>query len=440
MDINDIFSGCAITIPEILVPKSEYNLKKWAVVACDQYTQDREYWNKVSETAGNEPSTLKIILPEVYLEDAGKAERIASIKETMRDYIGKNIFAPAVNGFIYIERKTSRGRMRKGLIAAVDLECYDWKPGSTAPIRATEATIPERIPPRKEIRQEAPLESSHIMLLINDPEKTFVEVAGEEAKKESGGVCLYETELMADSGSISAWKLTEKERLAKLAVAVSSLAEKNTAPDGSKFIFAVGDGNHSLATAKAVWEDYKKKGAGVNHPARYALVEIVNLYDEGLTFEPIHRVLFGTNVDTVVKYAAGKLSAKISRAEGFTGGEKAVKTSGAGDKGQTFAFIQKETVETLTTTDTSLAPALLQPVLDEFLKENSAVKIDYIHGTDEAERLSGQEGAVSILLPPISKDNFFSTIAAGGPLPRKSFSMGEADEKRFYIECRKITE
>lgn len=438
MDINKIFSDCALSIPEILIPKPEFNLKKWAVVACDQYTQDREYWRRVSETAGDGPSALKIILPEVYLEDNGKTERIASIRETMRSYLENDIFAPPVKGFIYLERKTARNRTRKGLVAAVDLDSYDWKPDSTAHIRATEATIPERIPPRMEIRMEAPLESPHIMLLINDPEKTFVEAAGEEAKKENGGNCLYSTELMEDSGEITAWKITEQEHLEKLAAAISALAEKHTAADGSKFIFAVGDGNHSLATAKAVWEEYKKKGAGENHPARYALVEIVNLYDDGLTFEPIHRVLFGTNAETAAAYTAEKLRAEVSPAENFAGAEKTVK-AGTPDC-PVFGFIQKDGGKIIRVMKAALAPALLQPVLDDFLKENPGVKIDYIHGTEEAERLSCQDGTVSILLPPIAKNNFFSTIAAGGPLPRKSFSMGEADEKRFYIECRKIKE
>lgn len=438
MNTEQLFAENALAIPEILIPKPEYDLKKWAVVACDQYTQDRAYWQKACDTVGDEPSALKIIFPEVYLDDDGKETRIDSIKKTMDAYLKNGVFAPPVKGFVYIERETARGRTRKGLIVAVDLERYDWTPGSTQCVRATEATIPERIPPRMEIRRGAPLESPHIMLLINDPDKTFVEKAGETAKQENGGERLYATELMANSGSVSAWKLTEEAGLKKAADALSVVAKKSAAPDGSAFVFAVGDGNHSLATAKAVWGEHKKNGARNDHPARYALVEIVNLYDDGLTFEPIHRVLFGTTPEQAARYAAEKLAAEIVPAGNFNEAKKTVEASGGKRHSQAFAFIQRNKGFILKIKNPALGPALLQPALDSFMKENPCVKIDYIHGAEEAERLSMRENSVAVLLPPIAKDTFFTTIANGGPLPRKSFSMGEADEKRFYIECRKI--
>lgn len=432
------FSEMGVKIPEILLPKN-LDVSTWSVVACDQYTQDREYWKNVEKTASGKPSTLNIILPEVYLNDADKSIRIEKIRGTMKNYIESGIFADAQEEFIYVERKTAYGRVRHGLVCTIDLETYEWKPFSKALIRATEATIVERIPPRMEIRKGAPLETPHIMLLVNDPNHSLVEGTGEKVKSQAP---VYSGNLMQNSGSISGWKVCGEENLEYVRSTLESLAESNTAEDGSIFLFAVGDGNHSLATAKAVWDEYKKE-----HPeetesrVRYALVEIVNIYDTGLTFEPIHRVIFDVVAEKLIADTAEKLNGKTENLASPEELEKAVKNSKAD-----FGFVclkDGKQVYTLLKTDiTDLAVSRLQPALDEFLKAEKAngtkAEIDYIHGAQEVFRLGAKENATGILLPPVAKDSFFATINGRGPLPRKSFSMGEADEKRFYLECRKL--
>lgn len=425
------FDEFGICIPEILLPKKT-ELSKWSVIACDQFTQDADYWKKAEEAAAGSPSTLNIILPEVYLSSADKKERLTKIRSTMKDYISSDVFASPMEGFIYIERKTAYGRTRKGLVCAIDLEDYEWKPFSKALIRATEATIVDRIPPRKEIRMGAPLESPHIMLLVNDADKTLVEKTGSLAKKEEP---LYDGDLMLNSGHITGWKV-QGENLDAAYDALLKLKEKNTMEDGSAFLFAVGDGNHSLATAKAVWEEYKEKNRLTESPVRYALVEIVNIFDEGLTFEPIHRVLFTKDSNDVIEALTSQLGGKNETLSDFDTLEKKVAASKA-DFGFVFTSGNETKYVLLKTDIKELAVSRLQPALDE-LSKKAGFEMDYIHGSDEVLRLGKKEGNLSVLLPPIAKDSFFGTISTRGPLPRKSFSMGEASEKRFYLECRKL--
>lgn len=442
------FEQMGVKIPEILLPKN-LDVSSWSVVACDQYTQDREYWKNAEKEAAGKPSTLNIILPEVYLNDPDKSQRIEKIRSTMKEYISGDVFDPARNGFIFVERTTAYGRVRSGLMACVDLEDYEWKPFSKALIRATEATIVERIPPRMEIRRGAPLELPHIMLLVDDPEKALVEGTGTLVKKNDP---VYSGDLMCKSGSIKGWEVSSAEDVEYVRKTLEQLCAKKTKADGSSFLFAVGDGNHSLATAKAVWDEYKAShpDADENCSVRYALVEIVNIYDSGLTFEPIHRVLFNVDSDSLVKDLSEKLKGCVKEVSSFDELETLVKNSKA-DFGFTFLKDGKQKYVLLSTKITDLAVSQLQPVLDEFLKNAPAghvcddkgcrlvrPEIDYIHGAKEVERLGSQENGTGILLPPVAKDSFFATIDGRGPLPRKSFSMGEADEKRFYLECRKL--
>lgn len=423
-----------LRIPEILLP-SNIDLSTWSVIACDQYTQDKAYWKNVEETAAGKPSTLNLILPEVYLGSEDKPQRIQKIRETMKAYIDDGVFAPAKKCFVYMERKTAFGRTRKGLVAQIDLETYEWKPFSKANIRATEATIVDRIPPRMEIRRGAALELPHIMLLVND--KDDILVGGN--KPSDGRAPIYSGKLMSNGGEITGWALESEADIAKVTAAVNKIAEANTADDGSTFLFAVGDGNHSLATAKAVWDEYKKE-----HPedkdssVRYALIEIVNIYDVGLTFEPIHRVIFNIDSRALIAKLAEKLGGTAKEVSSQAELEKAVKDSWASFG---FAFVENgaQKYVLLETSVKELAVARLQPEIDEFLKTATVnAEIDYIHGTEEVLSLGKKENAVGILLPPIAKDSFFETINGRGPLPRKSFSMGEADEKRFYLECRRL--
>lgn len=426
-----------LRIPEILLPKN-IDLSTWSVIACDQYTQDKDYWKNVEEKAGNKPSTLNLILPEVYLGSPDKADRIKKIRQSMKDYLDTGVFADAKKCFIYLERKTAFGRTRKGLVAQIDLETYEWKPFSKANIRATEATIVERIPPRMEIRKGAPLELPHIMLLVNDKDDLLVGAN----KPTDGRAPIYDGDLMANGGHITGWALESKADIEGVEKALNLIAEKNASPDGSTFLFAVGDGNHSLATAKAVWDEYKKEHPeDKDSPVRYALIEIVNIYDTGLTFEPIHRVIFNIDNEALIKKLAEKLNGNIKALDDTDKVIKAVKESWAN-----FGFFYldsegKQKNVLLETKIKELAVARLQPEIDAFLKElpdQSKAEIDYIHGTDEVLKLGSKENSLGILLPPIAKDSFFETINGRGPLPRKSFSMGEADEKRFYLECRRL--
>lgn len=426
-----------LRIPEILLPKN-IDLSTWSVIACDQYTQDKDYWKNVEEKAGNKPSTLNLILPEVYLGSPDKADRIKKIRQSMKEYLDTGVFADAKKCFIYLERKTAFGRTRKGLVAQIDLETYEWKPFSKANIRATEATIVERIPPRMEIRKGAALELPHIMLLVNDKDDLLVGAN----KPTDGRAPIYDGDLMANGGHITGWALESKVDIEGVEKALNLIAEKNASPDGSTFLFAVGDGNHSLATAKAVWDEYKKEHPeDKDSPVRYALIEIVNIYDTGLTFEPIHRVIFNIDNEALIKKLAEKLNGNIKALDDADKVIKAVKDSWAN-----FGFFYldsegKQKNVLLETKIKELAVARLQPEIDAFLKElpdQSKAEIDYIHGTDEVLKLGSKENSLGILLPPIAKDSFFETINGRGPLPRKSFSMGEADEKRFYLECRRL--
>ena len=435
-----------LRIPEILLPKN-IDVSSWSVIACDQYTQDLNYWKRAEAAASGKPSTLNLILPEVYLNSPDKPERIEKIRKTMKEYIDGDVFEAPRKSMIYIERKTAFGRTRKGLVAQIDLETYEWKPFSKANIRATEATIVERIPPRMEIRRGAPLELPHIMLLVDDKADLLVGGTGKAVKAKTP---VYDGELMCNGGSITGWAVESEAEIAGVTAAVNKIADTNRAADGSTFLFAVGDGNHSLATAKAVWDEYKEKliAGGADEaalkecPVRYALVEIVNIYDTGLTFEPIHRVIFDCDVKSLILYLADKLDGSVSEAGSASELEAAVKASSA-----SFGFAYKsddaEKYVLLETGIKELAVARLQPEIDAFLKsatkiDGKAPEIDYIHGSDEVLKLGERDNAVGILLPPIAKDSFFETINGHGPLPRKSFSMGEADEKRFYLECRKL--
>ncbi len=429
-----------VFVPEILLPKN-IDIKSWSVIACDQYTQDLDYWKNAEKNAEGKPSTLNLILPEVYLNSPDKKERIAKIRNSMNEYLDSSngVFDSARECMVYIERKTAFGRTRKGLVAQIDLETYEWKPFSKAFIRATEATIVDRIPPRKEIRKGAALELPHIMLLVNDEKKQLIEGCGNLARKKTP---LYKGELMLNSGSITGWALNTEDELETIYNSLREIKSRNTDSQGNAFIFAVGDGNHSLATAKAVWDEYKAEHPEerTKSPVRYALVEIVNIYDCGLTFEPIHRVLFGAEADKVIDYAKTALGGRISQCDDEESLSSRVQNSHS-----SFGFVYvkdgQQKYILLECDFNELAVARFQPILDEFIEKNKGdkpIEMDYIHGKEEVFRLGRETGTLSILLPPIAKDSFFETINSRGPLPRKSFSMGEASEKRFYLECRKL--
>jgi hypothetical protein len=416
-DVHRCLAALGTAVPEILLPRPGTDLKKWPVVACDQFTQDRNFWEALKAEIGTAPSTFNLILPEAYLQDNREA-RILDIRRFMRAYLDEGVFAPPRRCCVYLERSTPRHPRRRGLVLAVDLEQYEWSPGARPLIRTTEGTMKERLSPRMEIRRGAPLECPHILLLIDDNEDALIPGLGERAKKEAP---LYETSLMKDAGAVSGWALDKEDEWALLAEGLERLARKASArcSSGTPFLYAMGDGNHSLATAKEVWEEYKKSHAQdpdlMNHPARWALVELENLYDPGISFEPIHRVIFGLK--------PGDVLAAISRLPGLV-----CKSSRGRPE-----IIQVESSREI------IAAVSLQPALDDLVKAAGA-SMDYIHGEEELCRVvSGSPlPAVGVLFPALQKGGLFKTVAETGPLPRKSFSMGSAKEKRFYLECRSL--
>jgi hypothetical protein len=437
--ITERLGNLGIAIPEILLPQG-VDLRQWAVIACDQFTQDRVYWEKARETAAGSPSTFNLIFPEVFLDDGGGAERIGDIHRSMRHYLDSGVFAPPRRGFVYLERNTPFNRGRRGLVAAVDLEQYSWAPGARPLIRPTEGTVSERLPPRMNIRRSAPLETPHILLLIDDDTDSLLRGLGERAQKTAPA---YQGELMLNSGSVSGWFLDTEDDWAFLATGLEELSRRAltrysavAAPNEKPFLFAVGDGNHSLASAKGIWEEFKNSGNSPASRCRYALVEIENIYDPAIQFEPIHRVMFGMNFDGALNLlsALPGFSSRI-----ITDRKELVRLTAEPAKGNRFGIVSGSRYALIETSAGGIATASLQPLLDQALTGNG-LSIDYIHGEDELFRLASaaEKPAIGILLPPVQKAGFFETVARSGPLPRKSFSMGEAEEKRFYIECREL--
>ncbi len=436
------YDDIGVMIPEVCLPKPGTDLKKWAVIACDQFTSEPEYWREVEKIVGKAPSTLNLTFPEIHLEDPGKAERIQSIQATMRKYLAEGILQPRT-GLIYVERKVA-GKTRKGLILCLDLEVYDYTKSSSSLIRATEGTIVDRLPPRMKIREEAVLELPHILVLIDDPNSTVIEPLGKAKLKLEK---LYDFDLMLDSGHLTGYAVGAEfeskvvAALRGLAKPESFAAKYNIGAEKPVLLFAMGDGNHSLATAKAVWEKMKPQ-VGMQHPARYALVEIENVHDEGLEFEPIHRVLFDLKKDlfTALKSAFGgnfgytqvpTAQEMIKRVDSAKGLKQAIGLVGGGN-GKAFGVIE------ISHPVSNLPVGTVQAFLDPFTKEGGAEKIDYVHGGDVVVRLGSQSGNAGIYLPGIQKSDLFKTVILDGALPRKTFSMGEAREKRFYMETRKI--
>lgn len=439
-----------IHIPAILLPEKSIDLEKWSVVACDQYTSQLDYWKQIEENIGENPSTLNLIYPEVYLEEDNSGERIKRINETMTEYMNKNILENHAPGFIYVDRKTTHAQSRKGLILAVDLEKYDYNTGSQTLIRATEGTVLDRLPPRIRIRENAPIELPHIMLLIDDPEMSVIEPLSQNLGNMRK---LYDLDLMMGGGHIRGYKIESPDLINSILQAFNKLsdpsafkAKYNVGGEKGVLLFAAGDGNHSLASAKGHWENIKKTLTGdalESHPARYALVEIVNVHDTGLEFEPIHRVIF--NVDS-----ADLLDKMVDFLQGCNGSYKMydsrakmlseINNSDMAENVHLLPFVTSKGFGVITVLNPkcNLAVGTLQAFLDDYINKNTNVKIDYIHGDDVVTSLGALDGNIGFYLPSMDKNDLFKTVILDGVLPRKTFSMGEADEKRFYLECRKI--
>lgn len=409
---NFIKMGVAFT--EILLPIAPNSLENWAVVACDQFTSQPDYWREVQQKTDGVPSTLNIIYPECFLAE-GDA-RIASIRSHMQLY-AREVLGRACNGPVLIERETTAGP-RLGLLMAIDLERYDFAPDSHSLIRATEQTVTERIPPRVKIREGAPLESPHVMLLVDDSDKTLIEPAYAQRETQRQ---LYDFQLMMGGGRIRGWAL-DSALTDGIQRALSKLYD-----ECEGLLFAVGDGNHSLATARQCWLDIKatlSEAQQESHPARFALVEVCNLHDDALKFEPIHRAILGAD------------SAQLSHDFVMWCRRNGMSLTAASDE-----HAQMYLLDAPVSIENSVNPlpiAVLQPFLDEWLAEHPEATIDYIHGEEALDELSAK-GACCIRLKAMDKQSLFSSIRMGGPLPKKTFSLGEARDKRYYLECRALT-
>ncbi|MCC8138824.1 MAG: DUF1015 domain-containing protein [Lachnospiraceae bacterium] len=405
---------------DILLPQGT-SCEAWSVIACDQFTSQPEYWEEVRRIAGDKPSTVNLILPEADLGAPDEEEKVRKINLTMEKYMEDGVFQTCEHSMVYVERTLLNGSIRKGLIGKVDLDAYDYNKGSTSAIRATEKTVVERIPPRMRVRRNAPIELPHILMLCDDHKKMLIEPIG--AVKDTLPK-LYDFDLMQGGGHISGWLVDGKvlaDFEARLAAYAETIGEKYEGLDGTPVLFAVGDGNHSLATAKACYEELKAAHPGEdlsNHPARWALVELENIHDEAQVFEPIHRIVTGVEPEALLK----ELEAGWCAKDGYP------VTWFAGAKSGTVY---------LDPAKSQLTVGVLQAFLDDYLSRNSG-EVDYIHGDDTLADLAKADGAIGFLLPPMEKSQLFRGVVADGALPRKTFSMGHAQEKRYYLEGRKI--
>jgi len=439
---NDV----GVSVASVLLPNSgKVDMTKWSVVACDQYTSEPGYWEDVSAFVGDSPSTLRLIFPEAFLEtedEESKEKRIKAIGEKMKKYLEAGLFEELKDTVILTERRFPSGRTRRGLILAVDLERYDYSAGSRSLIRATEGTILERLPPRIRIRENAPLELPHVMLLIDDRDETVIEPLFAQRERFP---MVYDFDLMKNGGSVRGWAVSDEASVEMMYNALARLADRehfrekyNLSGNRDPLLFAVGDGNHSLATAKACWEKIKGSLAPAkreNHPARFALAEVVNLHDRDLVFEPIHRLLFNADAG---KFTDGFCSYYNSM--GCRAYQSLHKPADPPHGSHVIGYVSEDREGWLVVENPAgnLDVSTLQGYIDIFVKENPGTAVDYVHGSDVVERIGRRKGNIGFFLSPMDKNELFRTVILEGALPRKTFSMGEAHEKRFYLEARKI--
>lgn len=409
----------------ILIPKN-VDMEKWSVVACDQYTSEPEYWADVKNIVGDNPSTLKITLPEIYLEENDVESKISNINQTMEDYLNEDMFEELTDSMIYIERTQNDGKVREGVIGIVDLEDYSYEKGSQTLIRATEKTVIERIPPRVKIRENALLELPHIMILIDDDKREIIETLKNEVTEEDK---VYDFDLMKKGGHIKGYKLNS-EIINNIELKLENLADqevfnkKYDVTDKGVLLFAMGDGNHSLATAKACYEKLKEtltEEEYLNHPARYALVELNNLHSDSLEFEAIHRVIFNTDKDKLLD----ELKKYYNMNQDGNGQEIEIVTE------------DMDEVWYIENPKSNLAVGSVQIFLDEYLSNNEG-KIDYIHGDDTTKSMAKEPNNIGFIFKAMEKGELFKSVIVDGALPRKTFSMGHSYDKRYYLEARKI--
>ena len=427
-------------IPSILFPKEGTDLSKWAVIACDQYTSQPDYWEETDRTVGDAPSTLRLTLPEVYLEDADVADRTATIHRTMQDYMQNGTLRTLPAGVVLTERWSGGNCPRRGVVLAVDLEAYEYTAGSASLIRPTEKTVVERIPPRLKVRQGACIELPHIMILIDDPDRRIIEPLFDKTASFSK---LYDTDLMQNGGHITGWFIPQGAETDAIEAGLEALCDRGAfnrkygCTDAQALLpYAVGDGNHSMATAKAYWEEVKQGLTAeeqADHPARYVLVEVVNIHDESLIIEPIHRILFGVQTENLLTELTAFYQSQGCRAY-------VAEQVPADGSAHCYPFRSADRTGVLVVENPkwSIPVATMQTGLDAYLESHPSVKIDYIHGEDVIRDLTAKPGNLGFILPDIAKNDLFRGVVFDGVLPRKTFSMGEAHEKRYYMEAKAI--
>jgi len=428
-------SEACFTAADILLPAAGVPLDPWACIAVDQFTSQPEYWQRAEHLADGKPSTLHIVLPEAYLGTPQEAERLESIRRTMEEY-RKTVLTRKVHGYVYVERTQMDGTVRQGLVGAVDLDAYDYAKGSKPAIRPSESTVVERIPPRLKVRRGATLETPHVMMLADDPDCTLIEPIG--AKKDALRK-VYEGELMLGGGHIAGWAVEDPALLAQIDAALQGLGRQEVfdarypqARGAAPLTLAVGDGNHSLASAKAYWEELKQTlppEQQANHPARWCLAEVCNVHSPAIEIEPIHRVLFNVDCGAV-------LLALIAWSDSHNAGIC------FGDARQQSFTLAGPHVANVLSFEHPVAPLTVGTIdafIEYFMARHIEARVDYVHD-EPAVRALCKQGGVAFLLPPFDKSDLFKGVVMGGVLPRKTFSMGHAEEKRYYIECRKIKE
>lgn len=418
---------------DILLPAADLPLNPWACIAVDQFTSQPDYWQKAEELAADKPSTLHLVLPEAYLGTAQQEQRLAGIRAAMQDYLN-TVLERKVHGYVYLERTQMDGTLRQGLVGMVDLEQYDYTPGAKPAIRPSEATVVERIPPRLKVRRGAPLETPHVMMLLDDEQETVIEPIGNVKKTLP---LLYDGDLMLGGGHLSGWAVESPALLAQIDSALAALADPAAfaarwpaAAGQPPMVLAVGDGNHSLATAKAYWEELKATltpAEQQTHPARWCLAEVCNVHSPAIEMEPIHRVVFGVGATQLAADFTAWLNAAGASVEG-------------GDQLVTVADPQTEAMMDIAGAPCPLAVGTVEQFITEYLAQHPDCKVDYIHGEETARDLAADAAhpAAAILLPDFEKADLFKGVVLGGVLPRKTFSMGHAEEKRYYNECRVI--
>ncbi len=421
----------ALHVPTLLLPRSDIPLETWSVIACDQYTSQPEYWEEVRRMVGADPSTLHLIFPEAYLESVCRQQAIAGINQRMQEYLKSGVLVEQPPGLMLVEREVGRAAPRKGLVVALDLEQYDYRARAQKLIRPTEGTDQSRLPPRIQVREQASLETPHIMVLIDDPQQTVIEPLGAKDLR-----LAYDFELMLGGGRLRGWHVNDEALINEIAGHIAHLACGEP-----PLIYAMGDGNHSFATARAAWERLKAKAEDqhqiMNHPARYALAELVNVHDEGLEFAPIHRVVFGVDAVDLWRAMETDCAGNGFSRRAFAGHDR---WEAAGGSGHHIPYISGTERGLLSMAEPSfqLEVASLQAFLDRYLDAHPRARLDYIHGEDALEQLAAEPDRIGFLLPAMDKRDLFKTIVADGAAPRKTFSLGEAVEKRYYLECRRL--